>query len=548
MTKLHSVLIVGSSSPADIWMLADAAKLAWAISGGEKPGKRIFLAPIPFHQYEGYSSERGCILGFDGIPRLLVPYPENIDIITNSSRLKSTFLQHVETLAKSLGTGDVLFIAFSSHGRFGDGAILVGHPAETSEQCHITIREVEAALKHKPKSARVVVWVSACFSGHWLQSSEWDTFAASGKNEETYSIPTSTSGVARGSRHLLASFTTLGQKAGVEYPHPINGSASYFSSDNPPLPITTPNIPLHLLASETTETMKMYPAGEVIPQRSQASLTSRPLPFPTFTPSLLDRLKLVYPDPSRGATTDHILHHTGSDRLHTLKSAFLSAVSTNRYLSTATVNIVSMMIRFPKLAKSDTLVIHAITCHEHLLFLAEALVLTNVWEAGHQVEADILNGMDTISYYKLRRGGESSMEELFLALEVEDRFKDAMFGWYSTVSQAFITTWCDCGCLEFQIEELVSARTQVSEWVQLVGKAKPELLCSCGTHLLLTKEEYRDMLQAYKEKELLLEGEVGDSKGHTVLTSCASLADVSTFIGTNSLMTSPGIVSSKTWP
>ncbi|KIK59188.1 hypothetical protein GYMLUDRAFT_44942 [Collybiopsis luxurians FD-317 M1] len=70
MAKLHSVILVGSSLPDDGWMLADAAKLAWAVADTERDkGETLFLAPIPLLEYQG-STDQGCILGFHNVPRL----------------------------------------------------------------------------------------------------------------------------------------------------------------------------------------------------------------------------------------------------------------------------------------------------------------------------------------------------------------------------------------------------------------------------------------------------------------------------------------------
>jgi hypothetical protein len=159
---LHTVILMGSSQRGDGWMLADADKLAWAVADAN--GAFHFLAHRHLFQYNGSSTE-GCILGEPTADRLIVPHPPAVSMHQSPAALKEAFLDRVLEASTNMALNDRLFIAFSSHGRQVDGAVLIGDPIDTSNQAALTKSDLLHALRNKPKSARTFLWASASFFG-----------------------------------------------------------------------------------------------------------------------------------------------------------------------------------------------------------------------------------------------------------------------------------------------------------------------------------------------------------------------------------------------
>ncbi|KIK65959.1 hypothetical protein GYMLUDRAFT_70195 [Collybiopsis luxurians FD-317 M1] len=530
MARLHSIILVGSSVKQDGWMLADAVKLAWAVTDAEEKGENVFLAPIPLHEYDG-STDKGCLLGFDNVPRLLVPHPDRPKIIRNLSRLKNIFFSHLRRLALQLAPDDVLFVAFSSHGREGDGAILLG--GGDSAYVYITVEEVEDALKAKPASGRIVLWASACYSGYWNEGKAWASYTASKMNEETWSIPESTSGDFRGSRHMLASFSSLGHQAGIEYPHPAKESC-HFSEEYPPLPTSSEPLSLPSLAEATLATLETFPGSKVMEQRPQASMTKRPLPFPVFSHAALAKLKLVSSEPAQASISASPQSQTGavpSVRTSILKESFESAVKQYRYPSTPSATRLRRLMISPDDSTTDDLIVHLISYHEHILFLAGSLLHTGVWNGGRRDQVQIPAGVKPMEYFELQRG-EDAVSDLWPILETTDQVREG-FVWNTSAPSAFVDAWLECGAPDYRLEDLESARTKMKDWVKRVGQAEPELLCSCQQHLLLTKEECRELFQSHQKKQALLDDQQASHRasGHSLTQSLPSFR----LIGANCL-------------
>ncbi|KIK51204.1 hypothetical protein GYMLUDRAFT_982611 [Collybiopsis luxurians FD-317 M1] len=435
MAKLHSIILLGSSSPRDSGMLADFSRLAWATARADDSGKgdTIFLAPLSPQRYND-SSERGCLLGLDGLPRLLLPHPDNPQIIPEPIELKTLFLKYLAGIAQNMGVHDDLFLAFSSHIRENDGGILIGDPFssdDSSKCCYITVPEVETALERKPNSARVVIRVDSRQAVHWTRKTKWDTHAAK---------PTH---------------------------HP-------YVDD---------------------------------PQNS--------LPLPTFSPSSLDELELLSPSElSRGPSCTtassvsafHELpkHPQSPNRLQILRTKFTPAVSSCPYPNSPTVDGVLIIIRRPK-PNSEGILLHSISYHEYILFLAESLQATGVWTGGRRDQMNIPANAYTRDILKQRRG-ESAISELWDILETTDpcKYEGMSLSWNTTVPHAFVETWLECGGPDYRLEDLVSARMKVKEWIKRVGQAEPEVVCPCKEHLVLTREEYRERLRMHQTKEFIL--------------------------------------------
>ncbi|KAE9395836.1 hypothetical protein BT96DRAFT_1021745 [Gymnopus androsaceus JB14] len=385
-------------------------------------------------------TERGLVLGFPGSPRIVIPLPEAqiTTVIPQSSRLKDEFLRELRTCSKDLRANDTLFIAFCSHGRETDG------------------QYVEAALKGAQKSARVIIWLGSCHSGFWLNSTKWITIAAARRLQESYSVPQSTSGHLGGSRHTLATFTALGK--------PNNGIYSCPGSDTCFL---TQNSPPQLQASKPIGIRDLAQATDTIIRASY------PLPgFPHFSHAALERLHF-YPageipqkDPEFTATAS--TSDSSSSRLDTLRRTFSDGVRSGTYPNTPSMNKLILLVgRLATIDKNPDLVMHAIAYHETVQFLAKSLYHTGVWKK--RITNEVISGRKAVDLLE-SKCGEEAIQEMWSILKVNDHPQLEWFKWTTTTLQSYADVWVECGAPAFNGDDLRSARAQVLEWIDGVGR------------------------------------------------------------------------------
>ncbi|KAE9408095.1 hypothetical protein BT96DRAFT_21791 [Gymnopus androsaceus JB14] len=546
--SVYARVLLGSSGSGDDWMLVDSAKILWAI--GSNTDNRL---NIRFYTHRKIAAtERGLALGFPGSPRIRVPLPE--PEITNynplSSRLRAEFLSDIRSCSKELRENDTLFLAFCSHGREMDGAVFIGKTLITDETTRevawITIEDVEAALEDVPKSAKIIIWLGSCHSGFWLRSKKWTTYAAAEYNQESHSIPQSSSGHIGGSRHTLGTFTTLGKPNGVIYPYPGEES-SYFTKKPSPRIHESSTMGIHRLAETTAAIVRSYPGGEDFNQTVVSSDATYPLPgFPQFTHTALNRLGLFHAGEIAQSpemiTATASVSESSSSRLDTLIRAFRVGVGSYAYPPTPSTTRLNFLIdeltRTPNDAKPE-LVQHAIAYHETLQFLARSLSHVGVWKkltssesrSNVESEAPVISGRrrDAVPLFTSSHG-VAVIHELWNILGSQDFSQSQGFKWSSMALKSYAEIWVECGKPVFDGEALRRARAQVLEWIDEVGKAKPELLCplGCTEHLLLTKAEYQALLDTDSWKEFLLGGRSPDSpQAGPILTSRESLVDIS---------------------
>ncbi|KAJ7785855.1 hypothetical protein B0H16DRAFT_1488271 [Mycena metata] len=525
-SKLHTVILLGSSDPADGWMLVNATKLAWAMADAD--GHSHFLAPQPLTHYEGSTAE-GYILGEAEADRLLIPHPPRVQVHRDPAALKSNFLQRVRAVSSHMAPVDTLFIAFSSHGRYTDGAVVIGLVDDPSSSVYLSIDEMKQSLRYKPKSSRVFLWASACYSGFWLEEANtpWEVLAASRRDQQTQCFPTSPSYEHRGGLHTLAAFTVHGRDAGIQYPYAQAPVPHSFEQARPPSPLDHTHRRLPDLAASSTELMMEF-RGNRVRQQACSSQSQHGLPFPAFTSASLARLRLVPHQPVDPSQTNLLYIRTESaatgvqeamrrisikqepsnEHFIALTSSFTNAWSRNLLPTTPTMVKISRWVRQFDTTKADPLVdvallTHVLAYQENIFFLSNCMELAGVWTPcndppGAEVDLrSLLNEDDDTP----------DVTDLWSVLGTHHTFpgngsRSWTFDWNTPVVDTLLGSWYRAGRPHFKTEQLRDARGKVLHWLRWVLEKESDAQCACGLHPLLTAAEYAHHLQKRREEEL----------------------------------------------
>ncbi|KAJ7590816.1 hypothetical protein C8J56DRAFT_933955 [Mycena floridula] len=538
---LHSLILLGTSSKSDGWIATDSCKLAWAVS--EATGQQVFLSPRPLVEYDGASDE-GCLLGSHTSTQILIPFPENPRIFPSPQKLKTQFITSLSTIAQNAAPEDTIFVAFASHRGQHDGGILVGDIDDP--QVFITPHDVHNALQKKHKSVRVFIWLTSCFSGHWVTCGDWEAFAAARECEESQLIHTSPSGQYRGNTHTISSFNTI-------YPR---SEASNAGSDHS-TDIESPR-PMVDLVNNITEVTESHPDpfGQ---QHACSSASRRPLPFPVFTPRNLERLELIppgssssssvtssvsYPSVTASVTPNKLQGFTVDLEHLTLQPEMrdrLVSLSASKIPSTASGNrLHTWMRRFGTLEADPNVgivdILHTLGSVQHLMFLAAAPFTARLWDRSEQ---NVDTALDDLHDMFSQQTGISNIN-LFALLEVNHRYKSWTFTWITLVLPKFYSAWKDTGYPKFSVERFQEARDAVTVKLLHLGSEEPHLLCPCGQHLLLAEEDYELIMLRWRIERI--KEELIDGSGH-LAKLLLSMGDTATLRSQPSQM-----VSSQTFP